>query len=229
MSERRRRTTRIVLLSSVVVLTTALASLATTDVQGSGNGKAVLRFGGPGLTATLSGNLSLTGAWVEGSQTIPFVAQGTILGSGEWSLATFAGAAWATFRARGTAAQTESIEICGALSVASGDAQRIALGVVIFAARFVLVVHRTSGDLAYAGSATGQLVGGFVVPEIPYTMQANGSVSLNLVGEPIASPLTGLDWTATPSDAVWPDEVSRRLLGALGWTSPPAQAANPGG
>jgi len=229
MSERRRSITRIVLLSTVLVLTTALAGLAATDVQGSGNGKAVLRFGSPGLTATLSGNLSLTGAWVERSQRISFVAQGTTLGSGEWSLATFAGAARVTFRARGTATQTESIEICGAFCVSSGAARRIALGVVRFVAQFVLVVHRASGDIAYAGSATGQLVGGFVVPEIPYTMQANGSVSLNLVGEPIASPLTGLDWTATPSDAVWPDEVSRRLLGALGWTSPPAQAANPGG
>ena len=206
-----------------------LAGLASTDVQGSGNGKAVLRFGGPGLTATLSGNLSLSGTWVEGSEKVSFVAQGTAYGSGDWSLATLAGASRVTFRACGTAAQTESIVICGAFCASGGGAQRFALGVVDFVAQFVLVVHRASGDFAYAGSAAGKLVGGFVVPEVPYTMQANGSVSLSLVGEPVASPLVGLDWTATPSDAVWPDEVSRRLLGVLGWTPPPAQVAHPGG
>ncbi len=228
MSERRTRITRVVLWSCVLVLTAAVAGFAAANVQGAGNGKAVLRFGGPGLTAALSGNLSLSGTWVEGSEKVSFVAQGTAYGSGEWSLATLAGASRVTFRACGTAAQTESIVVCGAFC-ASGGAQRFALGAVDFIAQFVLVVHRASGDFAYAGSAAGRLVGGFVVPEIPYTMQANGSVSLSLAGEPIASPLAGLDWTATPWDAAtWPDEVSRRLLGSLGWTPPPTQVTHPG-
>ena len=198
-------------------------------MQGSGSGKAVLRFGGPGLTAALFGNLSLTGTWVEGSEKVSFVAQGTAYGSGEWSLATLAGASRVTFRACGTAAQTESIVICGAFCASGGGAQRFALGAVDFVAQFVLVVHRASGDSAYAGSAAGRLVGGFVVPEVSYTMQANGSVSLSLAGEPVPSPLAGLDWTAAPwNAAAWPDEVSRRLLEALGWSPPAAQATHPG-
>ena len=222
-----------VLLALVLVSTTALAGPASIDMQGSGNGKTVMRFGGPGLTAALFGNLSLSGTWVEGSQRVSFAAQGTTLGSGEWSLATFAGAAWTTFRARGTAAQTESIEVFGAISVASGDAQRIALGVVDFVGQFVLVVHRTSGDIAYAGSASGQILGGFVVPEIPYTMQANGSVTLAFTGEPVTSPLAGLDpkaiSTAPWDQTTWPDELSRRLLEVLGWTPPPTSVAHPDG
>jgi len=228
MSERRTRIGRVVLWSCILVLTAAVAGFAAANVQGAGNGKAILRFGGPGLTATLSGNLSLSGTWVEGSEKVSFVAQGTAYGSGEWSLATLAGASRVTFRACGTATQTESIVICGAFCASGGGAQRFALGVVDFVAQFVLVVHRASGDFAYVGSAAGKLVGGFVVPEVPYTMQANGSVSLSLAGEPVPSPLAGLDWTATPFDAVWPDEVSRRLLGALGWSSPPAQVTHPG-
>jgi len=223
----------IVLVCASLLSLGALGSPAQLIAQGSGSGKAILFFTGLEARATLSGDLALSGQWRDGRQTISFTAQGTILGSGVWRLTTLSGEAWVTFLAQGTAAQTEPIEVRGAIAVGSGGAQWRALGVVDFTGRFVLVLRRASGDLAWLGTVSGELRGGFVVPDLPFTMQAEGSATLAFSGEPCASPLAGLDPEVISASAwgasAWPDEVSRELLTALGWVPPPALAGKAGG
>ena len=184
---------------------------------GSGDGDVVLRFTTAAVDASIDAALDVAGVLESGNRTIRFDATGRAFGSATILLASLAAKIWILIDAVGETEDGEPLSLRGGMiitrfgGVETGETAGSGEGL------FDLTVATPTLRLRTQGPAEGYASGGFVVPEIEFTMQVRGNASLELTGNVI-------DLMSTPHDGVedlldvsgWPEELADLLREFLG-------------
>ncbi len=205
----------------LAIILIAVPVLAQTSFTGSGDfsGTAVLWFAGTDVTAKFTGQLSLSGSVTLDGQTFRFTAKGVTRGSGEGDSSTMEGVAWGVFTLTGRTETGEEIEIRGGVT---GDAGSFTFSSDTTAgagsAEFFALIIVGDEKIEAAGRVDGEASGGFVPPDDPYTMQIEGTGTMNFhtsSAVPAGDPTTvekRLPWKLS----TWPADLRAELLSLLG-------------
>ncbi len=212
--------TRIILALAVAAIV-VLPAAAQRSFTGSGDfsGTAVLWFSGTNVTAKFTGNLSITGSVTIDGERVRFTAKGSTHGSGEGDTSTMEGIAWGVFILTGRTETGEAIEIRGGIT---GDAGSFTLSSDMTAgagsAEFFALIITGGKKIEAAGQVRGEAAGGFVPPNDPYTMQVEGTGTMEFhtsSAVPAGDPTTiakRLPWKLS----TWPADVRAEFLSLVG-------------
>ena len=206
-------------LAILILLTLPAYGEATLSGSGDFSGRAVLSFLGTSVTATFTGEISLSGMLTDCGESIPFTASGTIGGTAAGDSETLAGIAWATLTARGTLQTGEAIDIRGGFTIDSNDLSPISTTAGTGTGSLYLVIRTRGMMLKLTGHVEGSAIGSFVIPEDPYTMEVAGSGTMRFEVAPpkedVPSDLEEEEDLLPWDLSTWPEEMSSRLLHLL--------------
>lgn len=203
-----------------ILLATAPA-WAQTSLTGSGDfsGTAVLWFAGTDVTAKFTGQLSLSGSVTLDGHTFRFTAKGVAHGSGKGDSATLEGVGWVVFTLAGRTDTGGKIEIRGGVTGDAGSFtfssdETAGAGTADFFALIIL------GDkkIEAAGQVNGKASGGFIPPDEQYTMQVEGTGTMEFrtsFAAPAGDSVTigkHLPWKLS----AWPADLRAEFLSLLG-------------
>jgi len=201
----------VLLLAFVCTLPAPADSFTAT---GSGTGQAVLRFSTVNVTADVQGAVAFHGSVDIAGNLVGFSASGRVYGVGRVDLASLDLTAWLVVDASGETSVGESLTLRGGLTITEIQGSGTAgTGIGQFDLAFATpTVHSRA-----RGTAEGSASGRFVVPEIEFTMQVDGTASFELDGvtfDPADghSPPGGEDPLEISS---WPDDLATFLRDAL--------------
>ncbi|MCD5416628.1 hypothetical protein LR032_06050 [Candidatus Bipolaricaulota bacterium] len=215
-----RQTLCIVTIAALVLLPVfATPAFAEAALSGSGDfaGTAVLSFSGTSITATLAGDLTLSGTIAYGGKAIPFTATGAFSGSAGGDTKALSGAAWLVFALRGALQTGEEIDIRGGLSIAGDDVSFTGGAAGEGAGPLYLEIRVFGTTIKLIGRVEASGSGGFVPPQDRYTMEIDGSGAMLFTAvapaSPEEDPSSGADEQSDWFDlSDWPEEEANQLL-----------------
>ena len=141
----------------------------------------MLYFEGASLTASIFGSIGLHDCCTQTGDRSHLATDGEIFGLGEWTLSDLAGHVWALFVAPTCFGNGVLAEATGLIAIDSREARVELTGIGWFLGTYLLATQ-SGGDVVWSsGRVNGNLLGGFVPPEKPYTMQVAGSVELDFM------------------------------------------------
>jgi hypothetical protein len=163
------------------------ASAQSFSADAFGAGTLVAWLSGLELAASIEGKIHLAGEAALDGRSVPFSAEGTLLGFGVRGITTLISQGWIGYEAAGHSTDGEPIEIRGLLYAWRRTLIALRAGDAFVGAHRTVVVFAGEAH-SFRGEFSGTVEGGLEPAETPGTIRLDGTGTVHLEGEPGESP-----------------------------------------
>jgi len=161
----------------VAFLFSGTASAQSLEAQATASGVLVAHLHETEFTAILEGTIEWSGEAALGHQTTSFTTTGTFRGIGRRGLLTFVSEAWIGYSSQGETASGKPMELTGLLYLMRKTLLPLQAGETVTG--WQIVVLRIGDETTwYEGVYSGSAAGTLVPPDMPGTLQLEGSGEL---------------------------------------------------